>query len=127
MTASTPPRTQSALPGGPGALEALLMQLDETPVAEEGQSVLSGAGFEPAGSKVGRSVPHLSGGPWDRWLAMHLEAEVKTRGYRERERVQVQRTRKRAGGTFQGVRLRRPAQPQRRDGGASGGRQAGDH
>ena len=41
---------------------------------------------------MGDLAPHLGGTPWDRWLAMHLEAEVKTRGYRERERVQVQRT-----------------------------------
>jgi tRNA uridine 5-carboxymethylaminomethyl modification enzyme len=78
--------------GRKGQFEALLGRLDETLVSEEGQSIPLAQALSRPGVTLDGLAPHLGGRSWDRWLAMHLEAEVKTRGYRERERVQVQRT-----------------------------------
>jgi tRNA uridine 5-carboxymethylaminomethyl modification enzyme len=78
--------------GRTGQFEALLEKLDETLVSEEGQSVPLAQALSRPGVTLEGLALHLGGISWDRWLAMHLEAEVKTRGYRERERVQVQRT-----------------------------------
>ncbi len=73
------------------AFSSLLRRLSETRVAEEGQSV----SLAQVLSRPGVRMADL----WDRgrmaagpWLALDVESELKTQGYRERERAQVQRT-----------------------------------
>ena len=82
-----PTEEAHCIAGRTGRFEALLRQLDETLVAEEGQSVPLAQALSRPGVTLNDLAPNLGGGSWDRWLALQLEAEVKTRGYRERERV----------------------------------------
>lgn len=71
---------------------AILDRLDGTLVAEEGQSVPLAQALSRPGVQLADLAAGLGELEWDRWLAMDVEAEVKTRGYRQRERAQVQRT-----------------------------------
>lgn len=75
-----------------GRFRSLLDRLDGTLAVEEGQSVPLAQVLSRPGIHLEDLTGHLGGLEWDRWLAMDVAAEVKTRGYRERERAQVQRT-----------------------------------
>ncbi len=71
---------------------SLLERLDGTLATEEGQRVPLAQVLSRPGVRLEALAGHLGGLQWDRWMAMDVEAEVKTRGYRQRERTQVQRT-----------------------------------
>lgn len=72
--------------------EALSSRLGETLVPEEGRSVPLLQVLSRPGVRLEDIREHLGPDPVDPWVAFDLEAEVKTQGYRQREREQVART-----------------------------------
>jgi tRNA uridine 5-carboxymethylaminomethyl modification enzyme len=72
--------------------DGLMSRLSEVLVAEEGQSVPLRQVLSRPSVRVEDIQSHLGPEPANPWVALDVEAEVKTQGYREREREQVART-----------------------------------
>ena len=75
----------------------LMAALSATWAEEEGQSLPLAQVLSRPGVTLADLKADLSGLAWDRWVGLDVEAEVKTQGYRERERAQVRRTREARG------------------------------
>ena len=86
-----PPEERAQIAERAEAFTSLLRRMSETRVAEEGQSVSLAQILSRPGARMA-DLWGRAGWQGDHWLALDVESELKTQGYRERERAQVQRT-----------------------------------